>query len=706
MALMFGDNHSTTFNTNLEKMIELILNTEAPRPMKVDEIVFNLSKGYNLNFTDIEVIRAIEGNRGKERITCVNPNAKIQGEKAFILNEKAIESIERKVNTISITEICNLFLKENPEANYNIEEMESLISKYFYRCFNSNATTIMQLLKQQYQDGILLTADNEDGKFTDDEKRVLNTFIFWENTEKDRFVYQMVSCCFDYCTMTARKDSSVYETVFKNKIFVLDTNIIFRIIGINRNNRKVIIDAFLNKCKEVGIKLVITNETRAEIRNTINYNVDKISELISNSAPINTRFVKDCPDVFVNEDFYQYYYEWCQNHGNKTGNIAGFREDLLKIADRVCNRFEGVTFTTYSIMSKEKYELYTKNLLEYKSKYKKYVREATVNTDVNNFMYVVGMNERKHAEDFFSLSYFHISADHIFCNWVKEIRPGSIPEVVLPSVWYSIILHYSGRAADNDDFSAFTRFLYFSISTSDGFKDEKKAVLLKKVARLNEPVDVKEEILIDVGNKLSGDYKDADDETIDELIAEANNTITEQRVAEAVLKEKQLSQLNIDRQKEEGLLELNKLTTKHESEIKELKSNMHKFEEDSNKKLEQGLIEKEKAVLEAKVNERKKLIDIQANERGKIWYKSYCICSFLFIVALLSITVYGIYYAYTTKLNVNNINTIIFLSGIIIAILGFVGNSIIYKNWFCELKVDKIIEREKKKLEKKYSETD
>lgn len=73
MAIMFGNNHSTTFLTNLEKMIELVLHAKTPQAMLVEEIVHDLSSGYNLIFSDIEVSKAIEGHRGSERIVCLNP---------------------------------------------------------------------------------------------------------------------------------------------------------------------------------------------------------------------------------------------------------------------------------------------------------------------------------------------------------------------------------------------------------------------------------------------------------------------------------------------------------------------------------------------------------------------------------------------------------------------------------------------------------
>ena len=72
-----------------------------------------------------------------------------------------------------------------------------------------------------------MTDTDIDEDFSLEEKEIVNNFIYWDNPEKDKFVYQMVACCFDYCSMTAKADASVFETVFKDKSFVLDTNIIF-----------------------------------------------------------------------------------------------------------------------------------------------------------------------------------------------------------------------------------------------------------------------------------------------------------------------------------------------------------------------------------------------------------------------------------------------------------------------------------------------
>ena len=703
VAMMFGDNHSQTFIDNLEKMIELVLNEETPRAMLVDEIVDLLQARYGLNFTDVEVTQAIESYRGRDHIYCINAQVKRQGDRKYILNQKAMDAIAEREGKISVSGISELFKQEHSEySDVNKEKLEELIDRYFYRCFNSNATTIMELLKQEYAQSSLLTSSDLDEDFTEYEKELLNAFIYWDNAEKDKFVYRMVACCFDYCTMTSKKDQSVYETVSKNKVFILDTNIIFRVIGINQGKRKLVIDAFLKKCREVSIDLVVTNVTREELHNTIIYNTNQIYKLISNTDPVNPRFLDGCANTGVNEDFYQFYYEWCQKPGHRKGDIASFREDLLNEADRICRQFTDWTYTTFDVISGELFVSYTNSLKGYKEHYKGHAREETVQTDVNNFMYVVDLNEKKGGNDFFGLNYFHISADHLFCNWAKSVRPGAIPEVILPSVWYSIILHYTGRATE-DDYASFTRFLNFTLPTSDEVKSEKKTILLQKASRLDEPVDIKEEILQDVGKKLSSDYKDADDEVIDELIEQSRITATEKKVAEAEEKRRQEKEEALKDQEAAFTVRMKDMEERHHADMEGLKAEIRDKNNEHAEEMLNRDRESKDAVYQARVDERNKIIKHEAEKIAKWKHALYLILFIGMIIIPAGCALFFIVMILTGKMKIEVPE---WISALLVAGVAFFLEKVIidvcYGNWFCELKIEKIEEREKKKLDKKY----
>ena len=115
MAMMFSDNHAQTFISNLEKMIEVVLSEKAPKALLVDEIVELLANQYSLKFTDVEVRQAIESHRGKDHIYCMNEQVKRQGDRKYILNQEALDSIAEKKNKLSVESICTLFLNNNLE---------------------------------------------------------------------------------------------------------------------------------------------------------------------------------------------------------------------------------------------------------------------------------------------------------------------------------------------------------------------------------------------------------------------------------------------------------------------------------------------------------------------------------------------------------------------------------------------------------------
>lgn len=214
LALMFGDNNATTFSKNLEKMISLVLHDHYERPLSVVEIIYELKNSYGLEFSETEIISTINGKR-QNRIICVDEN-KDSSQNKYSITPEAKTIIDSKVGSSVITDTALLFLSENPDIKVNAVIFESTLKKYFYSVFNSNATTISELLDKK-----LTTELESDITFSDSEKEQINTFLEWNNKAKDQCVYQMVSCCFDYCMMTVKRDKAIYQNMFRQKKFYL-----------------------------------------------------------------------------------------------------------------------------------------------------------------------------------------------------------------------------------------------------------------------------------------------------------------------------------------------------------------------------------------------------------------------------------------------------------------------------------------------------
>ena len=77
--------------------------------------------------------------------------------------------------------------------NYLID----LLKEYLYFCFNSNKNSILALFDNVKENG-------EQFKKSESDIKLINLFLNWENEEKNKFVYNIVSYGYVYCSLTER----------------------------------------------------------------------------------------------------------------------------------------------------------------------------------------------------------------------------------------------------------------------------------------------------------------------------------------------------------------------------------------------------------------------------------------------------------------------------------------------------------------------
>ena len=77
---------------------------------------------------------------------------------------------------------------------------------------------------------------------------------------KDKAIYDLAGYSLEYCMMTNQKNTSLNIQNLKGKSFYIDTNVIYRALGLNSDNLKVRTHLFLSKFKEVGESLVISQK--------------------------------------------------------------------------------------------------------------------------------------------------------------------------------------------------------------------------------------------------------------------------------------------------------------------------------------------------------------------------------------------------------------------------------------------------------------
>lgn len=317
MNFILQDSLATTTNTYLAKIIELDL-YEANDGLTISEIADRIIQNQSLEFSIDEIKGAI---RKSKNIVLIDDRYSLTPKhRSEMSSEPSIVSILDKY----IDEAIN---DKNLQLTVSHEELKTLLMQYIYYCFNSNTESLMALIKGEYIDTKSFESSNE-------EIEIINKFLLWENPEKNKFVYKLVSYGFIYCSLNVNKDSLLSSKIFRNKEFYLDANIIFRLAGLNNDDRRRTTVSFINKCKEVKIRLLYTNVTLQEVYNVITSRVNWIKGVTNSQEPLSPSELGRSDN-----DFYNLYDEWCRQ-GNTYNDFAAFRTFLF---DRVNNILDDLT---------------------------------------------------------------------------------------------------------------------------------------------------------------------------------------------------------------------------------------------------------------------------------------------------------------------------------------------------------------------------
>ena len=670
LALMFGENKASTFNKNLEKMIALVLFDKYNTGLTITDIIADIRDKYALDFSDSEIIGTIH-NKNQNRIIQIN-ETRDEVLKAYSITPEEYEKIKRKTDDSTIRKIVALFLEEHEELDISEKAFCDLLVKYLYDVFNSNAETIQALINGEH-----LGIKSANCDYSTDEKKILNAFIYWDNLDKNRCVYQLISCCFDYCMMTVRKDKTVYQTIFNQKKFYLDTNIVFRLMGLNNEKRKLVIDAFILKCKETGVEILYSNHTRSELNDTIRYYVGQIKALLADSAPLSVRAISCLDDRMSSSAFYEQYVEWTKDPVNRTSDYSSFERDLRMRTSKIFSRFKQVTFDDYSGRNKKEYAEQFESLKQYKIEHRRNTYDPSIKADINNYLYIQERNREKKGENFFATDHYLITADHAFSGWEREKRPGAIPTVVLPSVWYSIILQYAGRTTA-DDYSAFTRFLNFSFSENDP-ADARKMKILKSVIALQEPVDMKETIIFDIAEKLQHDYKDLNSE---QIVETSHQYVINQILAEENEKAKRETAAAVEAEKDKADAQVNALRNEKAYLEQQLKESVEK----------------------TKAEQKQKYIDSETDRRTKRRLKIYIVITGGLVIGFLALIFITGKWVFSVNEVTEKVQIRYDYIKYLLDVLYVVVSVVIVSFGFKGLNEDKIRASVRKKLEKEWKE--
>lgn len=522
---LLDETRNFTNDFYIYEFVKIVLFENGYFTLSLEEIQKRIEQKTSLLYTQDDILHAISiWNDGD--ILCRNNE--------YSLTSKALSNISKKEKSNNIKIYIDLFLKNHPEKyDMSKEDVEALIERFIFQRFNENLQQIADILNQR------MVIEDIDDSYTETEKTLINEFLNWDNFEKHKCVYNLIAKSYDYCMINSKCANSVFD--FNKITFYLDTNIIFRLLGMNGNLREASVKTLIDKCRDVGINLVVSNFVKEECEYTIN---SQISLLIESTTKMNALMspstMSFAEEKSIRIDFYKKYYEWVKK-GNIHRNYDSFKKYIINELAALLETFEKDNNNpSYKIKLRQDFEGYYASLFPIKSD------KHTTETDINSFLHI--LDKRNNDLD---REYFLISADKKLMTWLKEIFPSAKSIADYPSAWLSIILKYTGREIETD-YKAFCQFIHLSIEPK--IEDLEKKILIKADIMGS---DLDEEIKTLMIEEVKNNYSLYKEFETEEVVHKAYGKIKSSIEAEVEI-----------RKDAEHNSSINALNSMHDSEIK------------------------------------------------------------------------------------------------------------------------------------------
>lgn len=517
-AVLYSEsNYEVSPKTIHRKIIESVFIDNKNAPLNIDQIVAAIENNYGFIFS-YEEVSDIIANQTEENFLIV-PDTHSQNELMACLTSKRRLLLESRLNQNNVDFFIDEFLDLNSETFHALDG-KSIIYKFLYEIFNNNISSFSKLI--DYKKG-LNGAINIDDSFNSVEKQLINTFLLWDNDLKNKAIFDISSYALEYCLITNSDSKATFHLKnLKNKIFYLDTNIVFRAIGINGESRSNKTTTFLNKFKDAGETLVISSFTTAEYKSTIRYYIEQIKK--KNFSKVNPKTFKR----FNKEpEFFDYYQRWRMNRNND--NLDYFESFLLSEYESFKKKFaiEEDYLFPFNDKNEEIIKIITElanDIYTFKNNEKLVpVRYETCISDAKN-IYLIRERRNGNFRNIFETKYFFISSDQGLRRWDFK-NNSSTPTVLLPSQWLSILLRYINRTSD--DFKSFVSFLNLSQNETN-ISNEQLQLILVGISEITADFEKQSaiiEVMIDKNFKGILEKSLSDDEIIERSKAFAKSKL-------------------------------------------------------------------------------------------------------------------------------------------------------------------------------------
>lgn len=444
-AILYLDNNYEIKRCEIvNKYIEGAYISNQNQPITIEEIEILIESNFQVIISDSEIMDALNEYQNEYDSFSVS-----EFEKAYKLRDFIYTELKNITKENDLDKFINEYIINCCSENSNAKDISTLIWKFLFELFGRKISGFSHLIGKQIDySGINI----HDFDFNDDEKKVINDFLNYNNADKDRAIFNIACYALEYCLFVSNIDSSEFiKDELTKKSFYLDTNLLFRALGINGERRKQRTRMFLNKCVSTGQKLIITNNTLTEFKKSIEFHSSTL--LLHKGKKVNYEIYKE---HFTDGDIERFYYEWSNKKVNNNLNL------FVSYTNTCLNEF----IAEYSIQIDEyDYSIDDQFKKGFKDTFNKMSSdlskdEMSLKHDSYDLQ-VISVKRNNYNKSLFDTEYFYISTDFNLKFWDDSISGyDKTPRIFFPDQWLTLIIKLTNRTTE--DIKSFISFINLS----------------------------------------------------------------------------------------------------------------------------------------------------------------------------------------------------------------------------------------------------
>ena len=558
-----GNNYDVSPRQIHRKVIQDALYKLSSNYVSIGTLAEYIEKNYSLLFSPEEIMAIFTDNNFKNEFDIHD----VGGENVYQLTTKRRTALSLRQKK-TLEEFIHQYLQDNKLD----EEKGECIMQYLYNMFTNNVDSFEKLLQAKK-----VSVEGFNKSVAPEDAIIINGFLDWNNDEKNIEIFNLACYALEYCMLTANKSSHFSLDSLRNKTFYLDTNIIYRAIGINGEDRKKRTHLFLSKFKSLNNKVKLTKCTLEEFEKSVNSYIKKLRK--SETPAIHSSVYSEYVTM---DDIWRYFHVWRGHRSN--GTVDYFASFLQSEFQGICKSYDIEIDDNQPFVINECKDELNGNAASIRGLSEKKTFE-TAYYDAQNIKWV---ERRRNGSDksIFDAKYYLLSSDNGLRFWDVRYHSKNAPVVIMPSQWLSIILRYMERT--NDDFKSFVCFL--NIKTDfDVMPEEQIHYILQGISEVTTDVEQQSFFLRTiVENDFKNGAKDLSSVQIKQIAKKSAERLLQSQLEEEKKKNESLvttisahtntinsvhNQLkNVQEELNTSRIETEHLNQEHSSEIDRLKT--------------------------------------------------------------------------------------------------------------------------------------